>query len=168
MFRSDQDPTLLAWRRFRDQIDVPARGTAPVVERNVRGISRASSVVGDSECGVWRLLASNNREVARSARAYRSFIGARDHVHRLQDLVDEMVVVTLTGRATGTYGWFVQLHGIAILTCSRWYPAASSSVEASLGSLALLRIAVVAEESRRLPGARRHVGTGTRERGVAW
>ncbi len=139
-FRSDGDPMLDAWRRFRDAVAPSASAARPTPGRS----------------GVWRILATNNRELCRAAHVYPSFDAARAHVLQLRDRVDDLVVTAVAGPKPGTRGWFISHRGVVVITCGRWYGAAASSSEAAAASLEALAEAAVSTEARDVtsPGRR--------------
>ena len=138
-FPSAESAGLEAWRAFRDLI---SRGMAAKNE-SLEPVRPAMPRGG--EIGIWRLLASNNREVGRSANLYGSFEAARAVVVSLQEQSDGFEVVTFHGPSSGMHGWLVSHAGIPVLTCARWYETASISLEVSGVALAALRRATVTE-----------------------
>ena len=148
MFTSDEDPMLRAWMRFRDPIlsprDVEARSSLrhlltdlPRSELGARGAVR--------EFGFWRMLASNNRELARSFLLYRSFEQARSHVRMLQSEPGSLDVTYVSGSGTSSRGWIVTAAGEPVMTCSRWYDSTSARAAAAMGALAAFPLAVVSD-----------------------
>ena len=120
--------------------------------------------------GIWRLLASNSRELGRSSSVYGSFTGARAHVLELKDQCDAMVATVVTGPSAGTHGWVVAIGERIVMTAGRWYGAASASREAAAGTIEAFRVALVAEDARHATEAGRR---GSRvlseeERARAW
>jgi acetyl-CoA carboxylase carboxyltransferase component len=120
--------------------------------------------------GIWRLLASNSRELGRSSSVYSSFVSARAHVLELRDQCDSMVVTVVTGPSAGTHGWVITVSDIVVMTAGRWYGAASASREASAGTIEAFRSAFVAADARHANDAGRR---GSRvlsdeERALAW
>ncbi|TFB84063.1 hypothetical protein E3O44_16395 [Cryobacterium algoricola] len=132
---------------------------------------RGVATVADSgHSGIWRLLASNSRELGRSSSVYATFAGARAHVLELRDQCDAMVATVVTGPSAGTHGWVVTVGERIVMTAGRWYGAASASREAAAGTIEAFRIALVAEDARHATEAGRR---GTRvlseeERAQAW
>ncbi|CAM5385586.1 hypothetical protein [Leifsonia shinshuensis] len=158
-FRSSTDPMFVSYARFNRVVGASARRAASAPSQ-VMILGGLPATAGDSDrepasaetaavapvpaagsalCGVWRVLASNNRELGRSARAYKSFDAARSHVLSLRDAVDELVTTTVSGTAPGTHGWFMSLRAVPVMTCGRWYGSAASSFEASLALREALR-----------------------------
>ena len=149
----------LAWARFLHSIEAAAshHEKATATERTVSETAAklAAGPVATGACGIWRILASNNRELGRSARAYTSFDSARTHVLRLRAGFDDLNVTAVTGGRPGMHGWYMSTRASAVITCGRWYGAAASSAEASLATIEALRDAVVSDVSRELTPSRR-------------
>ncbi|MBO1737922.1 hypothetical protein [Leifsonia sp. TF02-11] len=178
MFRSSSDPMFLAWARFLQAVEAGARRTASVAavtvapgapSRPLEQVRRAQPVVravpATAPCGVWRVLAPNNRELGRSARAYTSFASARAHVTALRASVDELGIVAVNGERAGMSGWYVTRKGLPVITCGRWYGAAASGATAALAALDALAVAVVEDSPRRLEPPRR---AGVASDDVVW
>ncbi|WP_374946937.1 hypothetical protein [Agreia sp.] len=148
-FTSAADPMPRAWSRFRDQL-------TSTDQRPVDGLADPQS---GSVC-VWRLLASNNRELARSAVLYRSFDDARAAVFAARLPRQDFEIRSVHGPNAGTHGWFAQEpDGSPLMTCGRWYGAHAASVDAAQHSIEAFCLAtVLAEGPRRLsPDRRRSV-----------
>lgn len=160
----------LAWARFLRSVESAARYSerASVDERgSAEVLTRpAAGPVASGACGIWRILASNNRELGRSARAYTSFESARSHVMRLRAGISDLNVTSVTGGRPGMHGWYMAGRSSVVITCGRWYGAAASSAEASLATIDALRDAVVSDVSRELTPPRR--GEHAPETDVAW
>lgn len=137
-FPARDAPGLVAWTRFRELITSGMSASDPSLKDRV-------TAVDTSPLGIWRMLASNNREVARSAAAYPSFESARRAVLALQDADDPFEIVTFHGPSSGTHGWVALSNGQAVLTCARWYETASISLEVSTSAVAAFRSAYVGE-----------------------
>lgn len=200
-FRSSDEPLLLSWLRFREEIvraavlaesgpghragartrimpaapaSLPIRAEAAGV---IRGGALAASAQGDSavpiaqtSAGVWRLLATNNRELARSSHAYTTLGDAQSHVTRIRDRVDSLNVVFVLGPNPGMRGWFLTLDGVMVATCGRWYGGAVPCQESSEATLSGLRMALIAETARPngIPGRRHSRVSAEAERVLAW
>jgi len=135
-----------------------------------RGVATVADSGHSGHSGIWRLLASNSRELGRSSSVYATFAGARAHVLELRDQCDAMVATVVTGPSAGTHGWVVTVGERIVMTAGRWYGAASASREAAAGTIEAFRIALVAEDARHATEAGRR---GTRvlseeERAQAW
>jgi hypothetical protein len=150
-FSSIADPMLESWSRFRNLVD---RETQHSVrpdahqERLDSDLGKVQTAVRFS--GIWRLLASNNREVGRSAFLYGSFASAQSHVRELQARTDELAVTTYKGPNAGTHGWFASINDVPMITCGRWYETDTTSTEAGIGSILALRSALIAERPRQI------------------
>jgi hypothetical protein len=150
-FSSYSDPMPRAWQRFRDLLTSGGAG-------NVDDLDPVRS--GDSSVCVWRLLASNNRELARSARLYATLDDALAHVAMLRLDSTELTTVSMHGPNAGTHGWFAATpSGLTVMTCGRWYGALGASVEAGHQAIDALRAASVHSDAHRLlsPDRRRSV-----------
>ncbi|MBM7472208.1 hypothetical protein [Subtercola frigoramans] len=182
-FRTNSEPMIRAWSAFRQQVKVGEKTTATnTAAQNTAEPTRAQltlseppatrtpSTAAPSQSGIWRLLASNNREVARSSYLYTSFVAARGHVLYLQQSVDDMQITIVNGPTAGTHGWFASIDSSAVMTCARWYGASASSLEAAVTTLAALRSATVTDDPRRTatPGQRNRPLTSTPSRSAAW
>jgi hypothetical protein len=147
-FSSNDEPMLHSWIRFRDLVesaDALGPRRRPVPRASTRSPELAST--SSAKTGVWRVLASNNRELGRSSLTYASFDVARAHVVTLQASVDDLVVTPVVGPQPGLYGWLLEHEGVPVITCGRWY-AASSSRETVISTVAALKIAVITEAPR--------------------
>ena len=135
-FRSSDDPMLRAWARFRSTLATgPARVSAEV--RPAPTAARRS--------GLWRLLATNNRELGRSFLLYGRFEVARSHVEQLQSDPDALTIEHVPGPSNGSRGWLILAADTPVMTCSRWYNSMSTGAFAAAGALAALRTAVLAD-----------------------
>lgn len=147
-FTSAADPMPRAWSRFRDQLT---------------GADNPFGRLVDPQSGpvcVWRLLASNNRELGRSAALYRTFDDALADVSQARLVRRTFEVRSVHGPNAGTHGWFAQEpDGQPLMTCGRWYGAHAASLDAAQHSLdAFHSASVLAEGHRRLsPDRRRSV-----------
>lgn len=127
---------LLAWARFRGTLAVgPTRHLPPV--RPARP--------SDPVSGLWRLLATNNRELGRSFLLYRRVESARAHVMQLQSDPEALTVEHVPGPTSGSRGWVILASGSPVMTCSRWYGSLSTGAVAAAGALLALRTAVVTD-----------------------
>ena len=145
-FTSAADPMPRAWSRFRDQLTAPSE----------RPIDRLSDPQAGPVC-VWRLLASNNRELGRSALIYRSFDDARSAVFEARLQRRDIEIRSVHGPNAGTHGWFAhEADAPPLMTCGRWYGAHAASVDAAQHSIeAFFEATVLAEGHRRLSPDRR-------------
>ncbi|UFS59208.1 hypothetical protein [Subtercola endophyticus] len=154
-FATRTDPVLRGWADFRAQVlagartaqgRTDARGAAePTSEPRTR---RTDAAAPGIRSGIWRLVAPNHREVARSLYLYESLSQAKDHVRDLQD-GDRVVTVRLVkGPFAGQHGWVASVDDVAIMSCGRWYSASSLGRESAQYSLEALKSARLAETSR--------------------
>lgn len=147
-FESLDQPGLLAWAQFRQQVFTAMHGAPPPPDTPSAG-----------HVGVWRLLASNNREIARSAELFDSFTAAEEAVKQLQSRWEELEVQTFHGPVSARHGWAASFEGAPAVTCSRWYETGPISIEVSGASIASLRLARIIEAPVRGSGS---VRLGTR------
>ncbi len=174
-FSSTFDPMFLAWARFLRSVEVSGRPIAGILKAQAESsivpvtgdqlsrrpdaqVSVAGSTGTGSACGVWRILASNNRELGRSARAYTSHASAIAHVLALRSAVGELQLTTVNGNRTGMHGWYLSHGRRPVITCGRWYGAAASGATAAAAALEALSEALVEETARRLEPPRRTAG----------
>ncbi|TFC83242.1 hypothetical protein E3T23_02365 [Cryobacterium cheniae] len=168
-FKSAADPRLHGWVAFRESVQnvaTPVRAVAiPDGHRAgpaVTGVPRHS--------GIWRLLASNSRELGRSSSVYVTFSSARAHVLELKGQCDSMVATVVTGPRAGTHGWVISVDGVVVMTAGRWYGAASTSREASAGTIEAFQSAIVAADARHATeaGQRGKRVLSDEERALSW
>ncbi len=166
-FRSGGDPMLDSWTRFRDAVAPASTVERPRASRS--GVSAGSAGAQDRS-GVWRILATNNRELCRSAHVYPTFASARAHVLHLREQVEKLVVTPVVGPRPGSRGWYMTLDGVVVITCGRWYGAAASSGEAATASLEALVGAVIMDEARDVtaPGRRATRDPAGDRRALTW
>ena len=143
-FPSTSDRRFAGWAAFRQSIGAGR----PLDEERFPPAARRPSdpgVVQLASVGIWRLIASNNRELARSWVAYADFEAARAHVAHLQSNVEALEVTIVRGDSASQYGWLASLHGVPVIMSGRWFGAASSTLQSALTSLAELGRASVAD-----------------------
>lgn len=143
-FGSSTDRRFAGWAAFRASIGLgrPLDESAfpPAARRPTdAGVALSASV------GIWRLIASNNRELARSWTAYPSVDDAREHVTRLQQHADSLVVSIVRGDSASRYGWLASLDGEPVISSGRWFGASSTSLHSAATSIADLVRASIAE-----------------------
>ena len=178
-FAARTDPMLAAWSRFQAELDgVDARArrsghaSEPVGTTTARDISQPDSrapldaraqpdarAQADARTKatralaepavVWRLLAPNNRELARSAHLYRTITDAERHAVQLQNSADDLDVTLVLGPRPGMRGWVAASRGIVVLTCGRWYGGAAANSESAAAAVQLIATAAIA----RSPGS---------------
>jgi hypothetical protein len=152
--RSEHDPTMQSWARFRNHI----RTVHPVVDSSMEQNVGGPTVNTRGVASFWRLLAMNHRELARSYFLYSSFTAARNHVNRILENIDDLSLVTLRGSEQRTHGWYATLGGSPVLTCSRWYSGNAAASQAAIGAIRSLPSAQIVD-SIQLLGARRENGS---------
>lgn len=136
-FRSPRDPMLAAWLSFRARVlpEMPA----PTPQRPADGTS-ISGVFG-----VWRLLATNNRELGRGAALHASPIAATADVTALQAVADTLTVAPVRGSEPLRHAWVLRRDGAPAMMASRWYESAGEATAAGRSAARVLAGAVVIE-----------------------
>ncbi|KQO97745.1 hypothetical protein [Leifsonia sp. Leaf264] len=137
-FRSGSDPMLRAWTRFRDSVV----GTRQLADH-------------PDHPGVWRVLASNNRELARSGGLYDTFDSAHAHAIGIRRSINDLDIVLVDGQGPGRHGWYFSLDGCVVLTCGRWYGSSALGLESALAAVDALRTGLVADGSQEIRSSRR-------------
>ncbi len=163
-FASVEDPILIQWAAFRAPLvpvphDSGNAGASASVElaRTHRARSREGAPGSGGRFGFWRLVAGNNRELARSFLLYESVESAREHVERLQADHATLAVSVLRGGRGGSWGWVARHEDHAVMTSSRWYESASTAAAAAAGAISSFASAVVAAGAdHRSPSGRFH------------
>jgi hypothetical protein len=116
------------------------------VRRVVPGAALSTSqntVSGDDPVVVWQLISGNNRQLARSARVHSSFQRATEEARWAIESIADLKVSEVSDLHRGSYGWFAELAGEPILTCSRWYSTERDrlhSIRLALGSLPIAEV----------------------------
>ena len=159
-FISATDPRLQGWLSHRGHLRAEEFATDRVVPSARRGSARSETATESGrtpQTGIWRLLASNGRELGRSSSIYGAFTVAQIHVLDLQAQVDRMVATTVTGPSAGTHGWVLSVDDIPVMTSGRWYGTTSTTRDACAGAREAFRDAFVMADARPLmrSGARR-------------
>jgi hypothetical protein len=129
-FRLPNDPLRRAWAQFRAQIERPSPASPPA----------------DVQVGIWRLLASNNRELGRSAAAYATFAEARAHVLAIQASGPELHAAIVAAPEHG-YGWCLETRDVVVMTCVRWHATAALAFAAARTA----QVALLAAEVSPMP-----------------
>lgn len=171
-FAARTDPMLAAWSRFQAELDgadaraqrsgntpasfatAAAGMSQPDARANADARAHADARTKDARAlaepaVVWRLLAPNNRELARSAHLYRTIADAERHAVQLQNTADELDVSLVLGPRPGMRGWVAAHRGIVVLTCGRWYGGAAANSESAAAAVLLIATAAIA----RSPGS---------------
>ncbi|ONI63461.1 hypothetical protein ALI44B_01740 [Leifsonia sp. ALI-44-B] len=123
----------------RTQLD--ARSQTDARTKAARGLAEPAVV--------WRLLAPNNRELARSAHLYRTIVDAERHAVQLQNSSEDLEVSLVLGPRPGMRGWVASHRGVVVLTCGRWYGGAAANSESAAAAVQLVASAAIA----RSPGS---------------
>lgn len=136
-FRSPRDPMLRAWLTFRSQIvaDVELRMPVPA--------GTETSAAGQGLYGVWRLLATNNRELGRCASLYGSPVEALRDAEATQAAAAELTVTVVRGTRPMTHGWVLRHGAEPVVTGSRWYESASEAKAAAAAARRALLTATI-------------------------
>ncbi|TXN31063.1 hypothetical protein [Lacisediminihabitans profunda] len=142
-FLSGESPRLAPWREHHRRV---LSQTAVASQSTERG-----SVV------VWRLVSSNNRELARSAEIFGQFHDAVASARSAASSAEITTVCLVSDERGGSYGWYLADADRPVAICARWYDAERErrhAVELAIKGLAL---ATVGEGARELmdSGARR-------------
>ena len=140
-FRSIHDPRLAAWLLFRSHLLPEWSITAGSLSETTPEASLGQLGV----FGVWRLLATNNRELARCARIFVSPRAAFVAVVAAQTRVEEMSVTAVRGPQSTTHGWVIRRGERPILTAARWYESPSEAAAAGRAASAALGTATIAQ-----------------------
>ena len=147
-FGSANDRRFAGWEAFRDSIRTgrPVGDDPPV--------DVPTWAAPPPPLGIWRLIAANNRELARSWSVYPHEQAARNDVARLQRSVRSLVVTLIRGESASHYGWLATLHGEPVVSSGRWFGAASTSLHSAETTLADFASATATSESpASAPGA---------------
>jgi hypothetical protein len=92
---------------------------APSRDRPGRPLVRGERVVADARVG-WRMLAANNREVARSASTYGDVASCIEAVRDLRGRVSAgLAIASRSGRAD--WSWRIRIDGVDRAASSRTY-----------------------------------------------
>ena len=140
-FRSVHDPRLAAWLLFRSHLLPEWAITASSLSES----TPEAALTPLGVFGVWRLLATNNRELGRCARIFVSPRAAFDAVVAEQARVDEMTVTAVRGPQSTTHGWVIRRGDRPILTAARWYESASEAAAAGRAATNALGTATIAQ-----------------------
>ncbi|WP_448811396.1 hypothetical protein [Agromyces bauzanensis] len=149
-FRSMDDPMLMAWARFRQPFAIRS-SAAPQDRPSPRQVAARPTVGAapgrpEARSGLWRLLATNNRELGRSFHLYSSVEAARAHVERLQGDGANLEIDIVPGPLSSSRGWIITHEGSPVMTSSRWYDSSSTGADAAVGALAAFARAIVSAD----------------------
>lgn len=145
-FLAADDPMLLAWARFRGTLAGPSG-----VDTHAHPVKAAHP-----QSGLWRLLATNNRELGRSFLLYRRYEAARAHVEQLQRDSGELAIELIHGPHNGSRGWIITAADAPVMTCSRWYSSSSAGAIAAAGALEAFRGALLTDAPDRSDASGRY------------
>lgn len=140
-FRSIHDPRLSAWLMFRSHLLPEWSITAGSLSESTPEAALTQLGV----FGVWRLLATNNRELARCARVFVSPRAAFDAAVAEQARVEEMTVTAVRGPQSTTHGWVIRRGDRPVLMAARWYESASEAAAAGRAASTALGTATIAQ-----------------------
>lgn len=139
-FRSARDPRLAAWLMFRSHL-LPDEAPAPRASTSTSAPTSATVPVG--VFGVWRLLASNNRELARCATVFASPAVAVETAIAEQSRAGELHVSPVRGPAATKHAWVLRHEGRPVATAARWYESSGEAAAAGRAAVTVLSAAEV-------------------------
>ncbi|MFJ6652763.1 hypothetical protein ACIQLJ_08210 [Microbacterium sp. NPDC091313] len=149
-FRSAYDPMLQAWLRFRAHLLPEFGAVGPSML-----IAAAPEAARAGQYGVWRMLATNNRELARGSTLYASPAAALTEAEALQRSSDALTASVIRAAVGGKHGWVLRRDGVPALMCSRWFESApeaaiaARAARAALGGATLVRDVSIGTRSGR-------------------
>lgn len=148
-FASSTHPRVEAWAEFRTLIDAVGASPKPDTtasesvhrSRVPSGLMlRGTAHTDDHTRALWRLIATNGREIGRGSHLYESGPSATAHVRDLALRTNDFVMTTVPGRHSGLFGWHLRLDDTIVMTCSRWYDGhRANQLSAAAASVALFR-----------------------------
>ncbi|MCT2084934.1 hypothetical protein M3D75_02265 [Microbacterium enclense] len=150
-FRSPTDPMLVAWLSFRARVLPNVAPLAPPTQRPADGPLK------DGVFGVWRLLATNNRELGRGSVLHPSPDRAWADAEALSGRAGELTAMVMRGTLSMRHGWALRLVDEPVLICSRWYESpgeAAAAARAARDNLA--RASIVRSVNIGTRSGRRH------------
>jgi hypothetical protein len=150
-FRSTTDPMLVAWFAFRARVLPQAVPPAPPTLRPSDGPTT------DGVFGVWRLLATNNRELGRGSVLHPSPERAWADAETVSARAGELTAMVMRGPLSMRHGWALRLADHPVLICSRWYESpgeAAAAARAARDNLA--RASIVRSVNIGTRSGRRH------------
>ncbi|KTR83917.1 hypothetical protein NS220_18910 [Microbacterium testaceum] len=122
-FRSTYDPRLAAWLLLRSQLLPELAGGQLEAQASPAG----TSVVTFGVFGVWRLLATNNRELARCAAVFASPAAAVEAARQDQARVGQLQLTAVRGPSSTKHAWVLRSAGLPVMTTARWYESAGEA-----------------------------------------
>lgn len=87
-----------------------------------------------SSLGVWRMLATNNREVGRGALLHDSGEEAVRAAQAAKDNAEGMQAIVVRGAVPMTHGWVFALDGEPVMMSARWYESGVEAAAAARGA----------------------------------
>ena len=105
--------------------DAPDRAAPSRAQRVV--LRRRSGVIDELTTAyggwwyAWRLMASNNRRLARGLNSFGSRLSAVDAINQLRDRITEVRPHITTDPQNGSWGWRAEDAGRPLATCPHWY-----------------------------------------------
>lgn len=140
-FRSAYDPMLNSWLVFRAQILPEVVAVPPeVLPSGTDDRERARA----GRFGVWRILATNNRELGRGSGLFATPSDALATVEALQGDALDLTAAVVRGETPMSHGWVLRHRGEAVMTSSRWYESASEAAAAARAARTVLAVATIA------------------------
>lgn len=140
-FRSARDPRLSAWLLFRSYL-LPELA---VTQLALTEAAPPAIVAPIGVFGVWRLLATNNRELARCATVFPSPTAAVEAARSAQVWAGEMSVTTVRGPVATKHAWLLRRGDRPVATAARWYESAGEAMGAGRSAVSVLTTAEVVE-----------------------
>lgn len=125
-FRSAYDPRLAAWLLLRSHF-LPE---AAAVHLEAHLVTPGESALSLGVFGVWRLLATNNRELARCAAVYTSPAAAIEAARHDQSRAGELQLAAVRGPGSTKHGWILGSAGVPLVTTARWYESSGEAMAA--------------------------------------
>lgn len=164
-FGNAQDLVLHSWLRHRNRVVqgqlIGGFATADVVNAETANptwqVVEPQDFMDDFDVDrvfAWRLLTSNNRELARSAGIFFRFSDAQEDAMRLQQNVSLLMFDAVVDSLEGTQTWRASLAGKPIAFGSRWFRMERDRDRALHNALAILPLAQVAETAQSVGSAR--------------
>jgi hypothetical protein len=117
----------------RDPVDALQSVSAPTGRTGHTGarpapVRRRPGVTGELAGGAsdgwwfaWRLMASNNRRLARGVTSFTSRRGVVDAITRLRSAPAGITAQVLTDPQNGSWGWRAEYEGVAVAACPHRY-----------------------------------------------
>jgi len=138
-----------SWLAFRARV-LPTE-TAPVLlaPRRVEAATRTGMF------GVWRLLATNNRELGRGSALHPAPDEAWADAEEMSARAEQLSPTTVRGDLSTRHAWALRLNGEPVLISSRWYESpgeaatAARSAREQLGRAHIARVVNIGTRSGR-------------------